>query len=390
MTNMKSFKDYLSEAEQVSEKSVSKSQQQAAGIALAAKRGDMPKSKLKGASKEMSKMSTKDLEDFAKTKHKDLPKKVDEDGPDKADIPAYKRKEKGGNWKVNQKDLDDKEASTMTTHAGLKKREKEMRGVAEGSLNEFAQGDFNGSNGNNDLQLYLNVAKKLNMKKYKPSTAHDLIAKKMAKLVDDVDDDKVDWARHMARKAQGLPSMVDQQGVAEAMRRTDDPFDDMIEDYLDYLESVGQIRKSREEEKAQLISDLEAGYVHPSEIEYALSGTQWDPLGEQGVAEGGLTEGVLTDSVGDTMAHIMQTFGPEVKKFVATDELDDDLYNALYDYYFDDMPYGIKKARTGDPYEWVADRFYDELKDQGMVEETVEAPVDNTELDDLARLAGLR
>lgn len=233
---MKSFKDYLSEAEQVSEKSVSKSQQRAAGIALAAKRGDMPKSKLKGASKEMSKMSTKDLEDFAKTKHKGLPKKVKEDGPDKADIPAYKRKEKGGDWKVSQKDLDDKEASTMTTHAGLKKREKEM----------------------------------------------------------------------------------------------------------------------------------------------------------QGVAEGGLTEGVLTDSVGDTMAHIMQTFGPEVKKFVATDELDDDLYNALYDYYFDDMPYGVKKARSGDPYEWVADRFYDYLKDQGMVEETVEAPVDNTELDDLARLAGLR
>jgi hypothetical protein len=92
------------------------------------------------------------------------------------------------------------------------------QGVAEG-LNEFAQGDFNGDNDNNDLQLYLNVAKKLNMKKYKPSTAHDLIAKKMSELVDAVDDEKVDWARHMARKAQGLPSMLDQQGVAEG---TDD------------------------------------------------------------------------------------------------------------------------------------------------------------------------
>ena len=88
------------------------------------------------------------------------------------------------------------------------------QGVAEG-LNEFAQGDFNGRDDNNDLQLYLNVAKKLNMKKYKPSTAHNLIAKKMAELVDAVDDEKVDWARHMARKAQGLPSMLDQQGVAE-------------------------------------------------------------------------------------------------------------------------------------------------------------------------------
>ena len=61
--------------EVVAEKSVSKAQQKAMGAALAAKRGDIPKSKLKGASKEMLKMSEKDLEDFAKTKHKGLPEK---------------------------------------------------------------------------------------------------------------------------------------------------------------------------------------------------------------------------------------------------------------------------------------------------------------------------
>jgi hypothetical protein len=60
--------------EMLSEKSVSKAQQQAAGIALAAKRkGETPKGD--GAAAQMAKMSTKDLEDFAKTKHKGLPKK---------------------------------------------------------------------------------------------------------------------------------------------------------------------------------------------------------------------------------------------------------------------------------------------------------------------------
>jgi hypothetical protein len=44
----------------LTEKAKSKSQQQAAGAALAAKRGDAPKSKLKGASKEMSKMPAKE------------------------------------------------------------------------------------------------------------------------------------------------------------------------------------------------------------------------------------------------------------------------------------------------------------------------------------------
>ncbi|WP_126975800.1 DUF3008 family protein [Frigidibacter oleivorans] len=54
----------------------SKAQQKAAGAALAAKRGDMPKSKLKGASKGMAESMTKtELEDLAETKRKGLPEK---------------------------------------------------------------------------------------------------------------------------------------------------------------------------------------------------------------------------------------------------------------------------------------------------------------------------
>ncbi|HWJ89128.1 MAG TPA: DUF3008 family protein [Pelagibacterium sp.] len=54
----------------------SKAQQQAAGAALAAKRGDIPKKDLKGASREMAKsMSEKQLEDIASTKRKNLPEK---------------------------------------------------------------------------------------------------------------------------------------------------------------------------------------------------------------------------------------------------------------------------------------------------------------------------
>jgi hypothetical protein len=58
----------------------SKVQQKAAGAALAAKRGDMPKNQLKGASKEMEKsMSEKELHDLAKTKRKSLPARKDGD-----------------------------------------------------------------------------------------------------------------------------------------------------------------------------------------------------------------------------------------------------------------------------------------------------------------------
>ncbi|PZU85758.1 MAG: DUF3008 domain-containing protein [Shinella sp.] len=52
----------------------SRAQQRAAGAALAAKRGEIPKGELKGASREMLKsMTEKELEDFASTKLKGLP-----------------------------------------------------------------------------------------------------------------------------------------------------------------------------------------------------------------------------------------------------------------------------------------------------------------------------
>lgn len=54
----------------------SKSQQMAAGAALAAKRGEKKKSELKGASKSMAEsMSKKELEEMASSKRKGKPQK---------------------------------------------------------------------------------------------------------------------------------------------------------------------------------------------------------------------------------------------------------------------------------------------------------------------------
>lgn len=55
----------------------SKAQQKAAGAALSAKRGDTPKSSLKGASKSMyESMSEKQLDEFASTRRKGKPEHV--------------------------------------------------------------------------------------------------------------------------------------------------------------------------------------------------------------------------------------------------------------------------------------------------------------------------
>ena len=81
------IKEMLGESKkQLSEKAVSKAQQQAAGVALAAKKaGKKPAGK--GAAAEMAKMPKKELEKFAGTKHKGLPKKVKEEAkPDFLDV----------------------------------------------------------------------------------------------------------------------------------------------------------------------------------------------------------------------------------------------------------------------------------------------------------------
>ena len=54
----------------------SQAQQRAAGAALSAKRGDTPKSRLKGASKSMMSMSEKELDKMASTKRKGKPEHV--------------------------------------------------------------------------------------------------------------------------------------------------------------------------------------------------------------------------------------------------------------------------------------------------------------------------
>jgi len=54
----------------------SKVQQKAAGMALAAKRGELSPKKLRGSAREMYKsMNERQLRDYAKTKIKKLPKK---------------------------------------------------------------------------------------------------------------------------------------------------------------------------------------------------------------------------------------------------------------------------------------------------------------------------
>lgn len=86
-----------------------------------------------------------------------------------------------------------------------------------------------------------------------------------------------------------------------------------------------------------------------------------------------VAESRLMDSAGETLQHILNRFKHEVRNFEADGDLSDDLYHALFDYYSDngEMPYGVAKARDGDPYNWISDRLAQELG----VNENLIAPV---------------
>jgi len=136
------------DVEVVAEKATSQAQQKAAGAALAAKRGDIPKSELTGASKEMLDMSEKDLEDFAGTKHKDIPKKKEESFDSaafrksfEAMVEAKSKKPNDGNLANNAKPYDKITRADVIAGAtgndemgGKKKKKKADESVQEGSL----------------------------------------------------------------------------------------------------------------------------------------------------------------------------------------------------------------------------------------------------------------
>lgn len=117
-------------------------------------------------------------------------------------------------------------------------------------------------------------------------------------------------------------------------------------------------------------------------------------------AAGFVVEDVTLDENKQTFQHIVNTFKRDINDFKETNELSDHLYDALFDYYQSDMPYGTAKARTGDPYEWIADRLGADLgllgfgansptdpeEDYSLERESVEGPgveggMDNPVLD---------
>jgi hypothetical protein len=205
------IKEMLGESIAVMERAVSKAQQQAAGIALAAKKsGKKPAGK--GASAEMAKMSTKELEKFAGTKHKGLPQKKDQKVKEGAK-PDFLDMDKDGDKKEPMKKaVADKKAGPKK---GVNPFAKKDQKVKEGSKPDFLDMDKDGDK----KEPMKKAVKDKNMKKTKIKESE---------------------LRHRAYQhfiAEGVATYIaeDEEGKAKSITAAAD----MVNDFTSWMQRVG-------------------------------------------------------------------------------------------------------------------------------------------------------
>lgn len=163
----------------------------------------------------------------------------------------------------------------------------------------------------------------------------------------------------------------------------DDPNTDVRQVVIDRLAELGYdlgIEVADNEVNTEVDAEVDSGEEPAPEVQediHALEESLRSMLKSAGMA---VSEGRILDEAGETLDHILNRFKFEVNAFEAGEELDSDLYEALYDYYSDrgEIPYGIAKARDGDPFEWVTDRLDQELGTGNYAKRLPEADALNT------------
>ena len=388
----------------LSEKAVSKAQQQAAGAALAAKRGETPKKSLKGASKEMLDMSTKELEKFAGTKHKGLPKKKTSESQDVSDIPTALRKQKGypdltpSDLKKSKGHLSDrrtlekmpggepgryrKEFDEMAQEKEIDYDSLQIDGIDHRDAPDFSDAYFSDGYYTDGTPIPAEVLDQL-------SDDYDLRYQYIEKSLYE--------ANRVIRGNYGTE-------YYRGQRELDDAGDEKPSkrgrpakgEFREPKAAPAGEKRSRGRPK----NDDTPKYAGAKELQNWVVGNlpkDAKKFGNRTVHRipDTVTESVMMVEAG-ALDHVLNRFKHEVKQFRNSGQLDDDLYQALFDFYLDagEMPYGVAKARTGDPYTWVTDRLGQDLGTSvtNEVDSAESAPMDmdmDMELNELARLAGL-
>lgn len=146
----------------------------------------------------------------------------------------------------------------------------------------------------------------------------------------------------------------------------DDPNADVRQVVIDRLVELGYdlgIEVSDNNDTTADATDAEDSTDEVPEVQEDIHALEESLRGMLKSAGMSVSEGRILDEAGETLDHILNRFKFEVNSFKSGDDLDSDLYEALFDYYSDrgEMPYGVAKARDGDPVDWVSNKLSQQL-----------------------------
>jgi len=212
------------------------------------------------------------------------------------------------------------------------------------------------------------------------------------------------WANQLMEGTWQLPDTPEKQAElvrllstdlpvgADATNVTEQLYDLLGDDHLfDQLEALAE-RDANADARQVVYDRMQELSDHP-DILKVIEQLQIDPTAEMNPPEGTpadlaneppeqsdqvpggqgninqLAESRMLDEDGSKLEHILDRFKYEVRHFEQGGDLDEHLYDALFDYYHDsgEMPYGVAKARDGDPHEWVAQNLESHLSGGGIV-----------------------
>jgi hypothetical protein len=331
--------------------------------------------------------------DYMKSNDKEVSEDVYDDSVNKSKIPAFQRKAKGGDdWKVTQKDLDHEAEKNISNSKNMARRSG--KAVDEGQTVQTKTGlihkgsygsDYQGSDGDDDDYDEWGNAKK------KKAAATSDAPKKRGRPKKNTGPERVTskaWKHKDGRVSEAIrlgTFVEDTMAEMDALLLTEKAKSKAQQKFMGMVHATQKGEKASSKEVAKAAKGMSKSDAKD------FAKTKHKGLPEK------VTEGIAYESAVPGLNAICHRYGKECKDFMTTGELDDDLFHALYDHYFDDMPYGVKKARDGDPYEWVADRFYDDMGGDSFdggpdslspIPPSIDIKKDR-ELSELAKLAGL-
>ena len=195
------------------------------------------------------------------------------------------------------------------------------------------------------------------------------------------------WANQLMEGTWQLPDTPEKQAKlvelmsqdlpvgADATNATEQLYDLIGDDHLfDQLEELAE--QDANADARQVIFDRMQQLSNDPDVLKVIEQLNIDSTAEMNPPEATnpadlepMNESRMLDEDGSKLEHILNRFKHEVKTFEQGGDLDDDLYHALFDYWNDagEIPYGVQKARDGDPYEWVAQNLESHLSGGGIV-----------------------